>query len=189
MEQFGFDDVKAASDIPLTPPGTIGLFAISKVEFIKSKEKETTGMAHTYTCKKVRAQDGTLKDEISSFRHTYWMSSAALGRVQYLAKVMFDAEFKGQLTETQLIAAFQDKDIALKVVGQVNEEKGKGYPDLTYAGFAKKASEFVASPAILQFTTTEQGLIDDALEAMRSSRPSGADKEGAPALSSSGKAF
>lgn len=179
-ESFSFDGVEAASG-SMTMPGTVGVFTIQKVEFVKSKEKQTTGMKHVYHCTKARGEDGKLVPEDSNFNHTYWMSQGALPRVQYLAKVMFDKEFEGQIGETQLIAAFEGKEVAMKVIGQVNEEKGKGYPDLPFAGFAKKASEFVADPSILQFNASERGLISDALDAIKSSRPAAADSEGGAA--------
>lgn len=178
MENFDFEGVQAASG-SMTMPGTIGVFTIEKVEFVKSTQKQTTGMKHIYRCKSSRAEDGTLVPEESSFNHTYWMSHAALGRVQYLSKVLFDKEFEGQITETQLVATFEGKDIALKVTGQVNEEKGKGYPDLPFAGFAKKASEFIADTSILQFNKAEIALIADAMDAIKNSSSGKADLEGA----------
>lgn len=189
--EFSFDGVQAATGVSMTMPGTVGLFNISKVEFVESNVKKTTGMKQTYLCKKVRLEDGSLVDEASSFNHTYWMSPGALPRVQYLAEVLLDQKFAGNMTKESLISAFEGKDIALKVIGQVNEEKGKGYPDLAFAGFAKKASEFLADPSILQFDTSDRRLIEEAMNAIKSSRSSNADQEGAsaPAPGASSKPF
>lgn len=178
MESFSFDGVQAAEGISMTMPGTVGLFNIGKVEFGASKEKQTTYMKLTFQSKKVRNEQGQLIDEESSFNHSFYMTPGALKRAQYLAKVMFDQEFTGTLTETQLTQAFLNKDVALKVSGQVSD-KGKGYPELSFAGFAMKASEFLQDPGKLTFNSTERSAVVEALQAIKDSRSSNADSEGA----------
>lgn len=194
MENFEFDGVEAAQGGSLTMPGTIGIFNISEVEFVKSKEKQTTGMKFTLSAKEILVA-GVLTPEESSFNHTFYMTPKALNRTQYLHEVMFDTKLSGTLSEQHLIAAFKGKDVALKVTGQVGDTNGKGYPNLPYAGFAKKVSEFKSNPSILKFSSSEHLEIEEALEAMRKSRSGNADKEsgeGAPAAAGaakSGKAF
>lgn len=174
--EVNFDGVEAAVGISMTMPGTIGLFKIEKVEFGLSKEKQTPFMKLNFACQKVRQNDGTLVDEQSTFNHSFYMSPAALKRVQYLAKVMFGQEFTGSLNEQQLTIAFEAKTVALKVTGQVSD-KGKGYPDLSFAGYAKSASEFIADTSILSFNAQESRDVADALEAISSSKASNADQE------------
>lgn len=197
MEAFNFDEVEVPSGISMTMPGTIGLFNIGKVEFGNSKTNQTPFMKLTYNCKKRRENDGKLVDEQSSFNHSYYMTSTgtkggALQRVQYLAEVMFGQKFSGKLSEEALTQAFLGKDVALKVSGQTGNN-GKGYPDLSFAGYAKKASDFLADPSILSFNSQEAADIKDALDAIKESRSSNADSEasgaGAPAPGSSKKPF
>lgn len=187
MGDFNFDGVEAASGISMTMPGTIGLFNIGKVEFGASKEKSTPFMKLTFECYKRRENDNKMVDESSSFNHAFYMSSeGALKRVQYLALVMFGQEFTGRLTEAQLTAAFLGKKVALKVSGQVGNN-GKGYPDLSFAGFAKKIEECEN----LSFNSQEAADIRDALEAIKEARSSNSDKEteAAPSAGASKKPF
>ena len=110
------------------------------------------------------------------------MTQEAAKRVQYLQTVINGVKFTGVMTEQMLIMSFLNKQVALKVTGRA-ADNGKGYPDLGYAGFAMNVTDFKANPSKLDFSSSERGEINDALEAIKSSRSTNADKEagaGAP---------
>lgn len=184
---FNFEGVEAAKGGSFTQPGTIGVFNISKVEFGTSKEKQTPFMRLVFDCQKIKNEEGILIDESSSFPHEFYMTTAALKRVQYLSVVMFDEELTGEVTDKNLIAKFLDKQIALKVTGKVSD-KGKGYADLPWAGFAKKASEFINDTSILNFSAQERASVEEALEAIKNSSSAKADSESAPVPTAEGTA-
>ncbi len=194
VREFNFEGVAAAEGYTMTQPGTIGLFLIEKIEFGESKTKKTPQMKLFFTCKMRVDEKGQLVDDNSTFNHPFYMGSdGALKRVQYLAKVIRGEEFTGRLTTAQLEATFLNKEIGLKVTGQVGDN-GKGYPALSFAGFAKPAAEFKADCSILSFNSTEAAEIREALEAIASSRSTNADSEdsagaAAPQSGSSKKPF
>jgi hypothetical protein len=173
--QFSFGGVAAATELELTMPGTIGIFDITKVEFGESKEKKAPYMRHVYTLKQIL--DPETKElkaaKPSSFNHDFYLNSAAvMARTQYLHKVMYGTEMTENANVAQLTAKFQGKEIALKVSGKVGDN-GKGYPDLAFAGFAKKP-EAVKE---LAFTAQEKGIIARAMAAIESGNLGNADKE------------
>lgn len=141
VKSFDFSGSKAAEELILTLPGTIGIFNIAKVEFGESKDKGTPFMKLTFEAKTVRGADGKMVPQKSSFNHSFYLTGGAMDRVQYLHKVLHGVEMTGNIDTNTLTAKFLNKEVALKVTGQINTQNGKGYPDLIYAGFAKKPAE------------------------------------------------
>lgn len=194
--QFNFSGVEAAEATTYVQPGTIGLFNIAKVEFGESSKKKTTQMTLTFELEKSVNSEGVLVDDQGILPHNFYMTPAAMKRIQYLAKVLFDEEIKGDaVTAVELQKRFEGKKLGLKVTGTVSD-KGKGFGSLAYAGFAMKATEFTANPKSLQFNSGEKADIADALAAIKDSRASNADSEsgnaaagGAAEPTRPGKAF
>lgn len=180
-DKFNFSGIEAAEATVYVQPGTIGLFKIAKVEFGESSKKKTAQMTLTFELEKSLNEQGTLVDDQGILPHNFYMTAAAMKRVQYFSKVLFDEEIKGDaVTTVELQKRFEGKKVALKVSGIVSD-KGKGYGNLAYAGFAMKAAEFIANPKSLQFTSGEKADIKDALDAIKESRASNADSEGGSA--------
>lgn len=165
-----FTGVPEASDKAMTSPGTIDVFKITGVEFA---ETQNTGKPFMKV---------VFENKDSSFSHNFFMTQPALPRIQALARAVTGQPFTGnQVTEEQIASALKGKEVALKVLGRVNEETGKGYPDLGFGGFGKS----VAQKDELIFSATEQRIVNDTLEAIAQSRMGNADSEQAPAPSGS----
>jgi hypothetical protein len=166
---INFDDVKPTSDKGFTRPGTIDVFKIVKIEFGKSKNKSTPGMTVFF------------ENSDSGFNHTFYLQGSdaektkmMLGRVQALLTYVHGESGKltGNITAPILIAKLKDKELALKVTGEVSNT-GKGYANLPFGGFGKLKSEL----SFLKFTAEEEKGIDAAIEAIESSRSSRSDNE------------
>lgn len=190
VKSFDFSQSKAAEELVLTLPGTIGLFKTSKVEFGESKDKGTPFMKLTFESSKIKDEAGKMVDHKSSFNHSFYLTGGAMDRIQYLHKVLYGAEMTGTIDTVTLTQKFLNKDLALKVTGQINTSNGKGYPDLIYAGFAKKPAE------IDQLTFSKKEAADNARtnDAIINGGAANADKEPArgnmaPAPSNRGGGF
>lgn len=176
MKSFDFTGVEAASEKTLTSPGTRAVFKCSEVKFDISQNGKDF-------------MEVTFDNNSSSFRHRFYMTEGAYPRVQFLHKAIYNGdELTGAVNETQLIAKFKDKEVALKVGGRVGND-GKGYPDLGFGGFAKHPTRL----AELEYSTAEQAAVDEALEANRNYNNASPDAEnngqaGAPAPAATGTA-
>lgn len=195
MEQksWDFSNSKAATELELTLPGTIGIFDISKVEFGESKDKKTPFMKLHFASKKVKEKNAAGAevwiDLKTTFNHSFYLTGGAMDRIQYLHKVLHDSEMTGSINEATLTAKFLNKELALKVTGQV-ADNGKGYPNLEYAGFAKKTADVEQ----LRFSTADLKKIEAAITAIVEGSVNKADKEtgagsGTPAPSPTGGGF
>lgn len=173
VKSFDFSGSKAAVELILTLPGTIGVFLSSKVEFGESKDKHTPFMKLTFESKQIKDDKGALVAHKSSFNHTFYLSGGAMDRIQYLHKVLYGEEMRGNIDTVTLTQKFLNKELALKVSGTVNTSNGKGYPDLSYAGFAKKIAEIND----LKFTAREQKENEVANHAIINGGLDNADKE------------
>lgn len=193
VKSFDFSGSKAAEEMNLTMPGTIGIFKVSKVEFGESKTEKTPFMRLVFEAQKVKNAQGTLEDAKpkSSFNHSFYLKSAeSMGRVQYLHKVLYGGEMTGTINTVTLTEKFLNKEIALKVTGQVNKTNGKGYPDLVFAGFAKKPAEI----DMLAFSPQETAGNTRTIEAIMNGGSQQADQEAprgnmAPATQNRGGGF
>lgn len=157
---FSFDNVEEVSAKGFTEPGTKGKFKIAKVEFENSKNKGTRGMVVTF------------EDKTSSFRHTFWMTEKALGRIQSLSVAATGEKLTGDVSEDALKKKLEGKFLGLKVTGTVSDS-GKGYADVPFSGFCTSKDKVEE----LSFSAKEQGDINRALEAIRNAAPVNADKE------------
>jgi hypothetical protein len=166
---LNFDGIDAAASKSLTEPGTIDVFKISGVEFADSKTKKTPYMRITF------------ENKDSNFSHSFFLvgkdadkTKKMLSRIQLLMVSVNGEEgkLKGNVTEEGIKKALLNKEVALKVLGEVSSN-GKGYPTLGFSAFAKKKEEV----DFLSFTSQEQKLIDAAKEAIEASRSGGADQE------------
>lgn len=157
--QFNFDNVQAAAEKIMTPPGTIGVFKMSKIEFGTSKQKGTAYMKVTFD------------DKESSFNHSFYLVPKALSRVQALAEAV-GKSLSGNMSDELLTKTFLDKELALKVTGQVSDN-GKGYPNLSFGGFCKPKNEV----QFLSFNRVEQEEIEIAKAALSRNASSTADQE------------
>lgn len=147
--QFNFNDVKAAEEgKPMTPPGTIAVFTIEEVKFNQANGKENFQVTFS------RNED--------SFREYFHLTEKAAERFVYLYNKVMGTETLPE-SEAGIIAALTGKSLALKVVGSINNQTGKGYPGLPYSGYARPAAEI----ADLSFSNTEQGKIQAVIEAQR----------------------
>lgn len=146
--QFNFNGVKAAEEGKgFTSPGTIDIFTISKVEF---KQKDNGKEVFEVTFE--RKED--------SFREYFYLTEKAAERFVYLYNKVMGTENLPE-SEQGIITALTGKTIGLKVIGSVNEQSGKGYPCLPFAGFARP-SELLGE---LVFSNNEKGKISAAIEA------------------------
>ena len=124
--QLSFEGVDEAEGGSMTAPGTIGKFKINTIEFTTANnEKKTPGLKTEF-----------VGEDDSSFTHTFWLSTKALGRVKHLAKHFAAKELTGPVTTAQLMEMLRGTSGFLKVTAQINEDKGRAYPDLPFAGFA-----------------------------------------------------
>lgn len=144
---FNFDNVPEASEKGLTDPGTKAVFTITKVEFDTSKNGKDFG-------------EVTFDEGQSSFWHRFYMSEGAVSRMQTLYKAALGVPLSGDVNEEQIKAALTNKRVALKVIGRVGTD-GKGYPDLSFGGFAKPEAQL----AELEYTPKELELIQAAKDA------------------------
>lgn len=146
--QFNFNGVKAAEEGKgFTPPGTIDVFTIEKIEF-KQKDNGNEFFETTFA----RKED--------SFREYFYLTEKAAERFVYLYNKIIGTESLPE-SEAGIISALTGKSIALKVIGSVNQMTGKGYPGLPYSGFARPVAEI----GDLSFSNAEQGKIDAAIAA------------------------
>jgi hypothetical protein len=159
MVNLNFDNVTAAAEKIMTPPGTIDVFKISKVEFGSSKNKQTGFMKLTF------------ENKDSSFNHSFYFSEKALPRIQSLAEAL-GSKLAGAMTDESLTARFLNKEIGLKVTGQVSDQ-GKGYPNLSFGGFCKPKTEV----QFLAFNSKEKEEIEAAKSAMARNSSNTADQE------------
>lgn len=165
-----FDGVNEASERAMTQPGTIDIFKIAKIEFSQTKNNLKDYMKTTF------------ENKDTGFIHNFFMTNEqTLSRIQSLAKACTGGPLKGEVTNPQLKALFVGKTVALKVTGRVGDN-GKGYPDLSFGGFAKPASQL----GELSFTAKEQENIDAAKEAIRAAHITNADNESAPPPTAAG---
>ncbi len=148
---FNFNNVKAAEEgRAMTAPGTIDAFTIEEVKYDTRNDKELFEV--------------TFGRKADSFREYFYLTEKAAERFVYLYNKVMGTE---QLPESEagIITALTGKTIALKVIGSVNQNTGKGYPSLPYSGYARP----VANMDELSFSNTEQNKIADALAAQRQS--------------------
>lgn len=171
-QSFDFSGSKAAEELILTLPGTIGVFNIGKVEFGTSKEKGTPYMKLIFDCKQAKNAEGKLEAQKSSFNHSFYLTGGAMDRIQYLHKVLYGVELTGTTDTATLTAKFLNKEVALKVTGQI-ANTGKGYPDLSFAGFAKKKEEIDQ----LVFSKKEENENQRVIDAINNGGSQQADKE------------
>ncbi len=149
--QFSFANVQAAEEgRPMTSPGTIAAFKIEEVEYLNNNGKES-----------FKVTFGRKED---SFNEYYHLTPKAAERFVYLYSKVVGTETLPD-NEQGIIAALKDKTIALKVIGSINNQNGKGYPALPYSGYARP----VANIDELKFSASEQGKIDATLQAQRQS--------------------
>jgi hypothetical protein len=172
VKSFDFSGSKAAEELILTLPGTIGIFNIGKIEFGESKDKKTPFMKLVFDAKMVREGDKMVPQK-SSFNNSFYLTAGAMDRLQYVHKVLYGTEMTGVIDTATLTQKFLNKEIALKVTGQINTTNGKGYPDLGFAGFAKKPSEIDQ----LSFSKKEEALNAKVNEAIIHGGSDNADKE------------
>jgi hypothetical protein len=151
--QFSFDNVQAAEEGKgFTEPGVIDVFTISKVEY---KKNESNGK---------ESFEVTFERKEDSFREYFHLTEKAAPRFMYLYEKVMDTKNLPE-NEQGIITALTGKSIAIKVIGSVNEQSGKGYPCLPFSGFAKPVGEV----GDLKFSNTEIGKIEAAKQAQRSS--------------------
>lgn len=146
---LNFSGVEEAKELRMTPPGTIDVFKIQKVEFNASKNKGTMYMGVQFS----RKEDG--------FQHSFFLTEKALPRIQSLVKAATGKALDGEMEEQGMISMLEGKEIALRVTGKISEN-GKGYPDLPFGGFAKPAKQ----KDELTFSVTEKAQIAKTLEAI-----------------------
>ena len=135
-----------------TEPGVIDVFTISKVEF---KVNENNGRESFQV---------TLERKEDSFREYFHLTEKAAPRFIYFYDKVMGTENLPE-SEQGIITALTGKSIAVKVIGSVNEQSGKGYPCLPYAGFARPV-DLISE---LTFSNNEIGKIEAAKQAQRSS--------------------
>lgn len=156
-EPISFKGVKTVADKPYTRPGIKDIFNIKSLKFTSSSKKQTPGLEVLFD----------RKDD--AFPHTFYLSTEALPKLKALIKGATGREMSDDdtLTEEQLRLMLENKKVALKTIGKINEETGKGYVDLGFGGFCARPEEI----DFLEYTTKEQGLVDRALAAIeRASR-------------------
>jgi len=148
--EFNFENVKAAEEgKPMTLPGTTAIFNIEDIEF-----KQDNNGKEFFLVTFARNED--------SFREYYYLTEKAAERFVYLyEKVMGTDSLPEQ--EEGIIRALKGKPIALKVSGNVNPDTGKGYPSLSFSGYARPVSLINE----LSFNSVEKRNIEEALEAQR----------------------
>lgn len=165
-----FTGIDAAASKPFTKPGTIAVFKISDVKFEASKKASTPMMRVTFD----RQED--------AFSHNFMLqgkdadkTKKVLSRIQslFIAALGEGGKLTGKITEESIKAKLLKKEVALKVTGEVSDQ-GKGFATLGFGGFCAPVGEI----NFLSFTKDEQAKIDEALEAIASSRSGGADSEG-----------
>jgi hypothetical protein len=162
MGVINFDNVQDTGR-PMTSPGTIAVFEISKIEFKLSKEKNSPYAELEFT------EEGGA----TGFRESFYLTEKALPRLQHVAINFMGAKLAGDLTEEQIVAKLSKKRGGLKVGGRVSSN-GKGYPSLAFGGFAKPAGQV----GELSFTAAEEAQNTAAIEAIKNSQSSQADSEG-----------
>jgi len=151
--QFDLSSTKAAEEGKgFTAPGVIAVFTIAKVEF---KVNENSGR-ESFQVTFERPED--------SFREYFHLTAKAAERFVYFYNKVMGTENLPEL-EAGIITALTGKNIALKVIGSVNDQSGKGYPCLPYSGFARSADLM----SELTFSNNEMGKIEAAIAAQRSS--------------------
>lgn len=160
--ELDFKGVDQAKGKPMTVPGTIGLFTITAVKFDKSKEKQTPYMEVTFD----HESDGT------QFRHSFYLSQKALPRIQHLIASATGSEITEKITHEILPKKLMGKKIGLKVLGEISN-KGKGFPTISYSGFATSPEEV----QFLSLTSLEKEACEAAKEAMKRSTVENADTE------------
>lgn len=147
--QFNFNGVNAAEEGKgFTPPGVIDVFTIEKVEF---KTNENSGK-ELFEVTFARKED--------SFREYFYLTEKAAERFVYLYDKVLGTTSLPE-SEAGIVAALTGKSIALKVIGNVNQQSGKGYPSLPYSGYARPVAEI----SELSFSNSEKGKIDAAVAA------------------------
>jgi hypothetical protein len=151
--QFNLNGMKAAEEGKgFTEPGVIDVFTVSKVEF---KVNENNGRESFQV---------TFERKEDSFREYFHLTEKAAPRFVYFYDKVMGTENLPE-SEQGIITALTGKSIAIKVIGSVNEQSGKGYPCLPFAGFARSA-DLISE---LTFSNTELGKIEAAKLAQRSS--------------------
>jgi hypothetical protein len=135
-----------------TEPGVIDVFTISKVEY---KLNEANGRESFQV---------TFERKDDSFREYFHLTEKAAPRFVYFYDKVMGTENLPE-NEQGIITALTGKSIAVKVIGSVNEQSGKGYPCLPFAGFARSA-DLISE---LKFSNNELGKIEAAKQAQRSS--------------------
>lgn len=167
LGSFNFDGVEVAGDKRFTKPGTKGVFQIAGLEFGKSKNKGAAYM-------KVK-----FEDKESSFNDSFYFvganaekTKAMLSRIQTLVYAASQSKLTGNITQAQLEAKLLGKKLGLKVSGEV-ANNGKGYPKLSFGGFAVPEAEV----EFLEFNSDELKAIDAALEAIANSSSNNSDGE------------
>ena len=148
---FTFNNVKAAEEgKPMTSPGTISAFTIEDVKYNQNNGKESFEV--------------TFARQEDSFREYFHLTEKAAERFVYLYEKVMGTDALPE-SETGIIAALKGKTIGLKVIGNVNQQSGKGYPSLPYTGYARP----VALIEELKFSNTELGKIESTIAAQRQS--------------------
>lgn len=158
---FDFTNVNPAEGVNYTQPGTIGDFKITECKYEVSKKKGTPGLRVQFTC---------LEDQ-STFSHSFWLTPNSLPKVQHLAEHAIKNRLNGQMTGDQLAGVFKDKQLPLKVIGQIGED-GNVYADLPFGGFSANTKED------LRFTKSELEKIEECKNAAARASVSTADNDG-----------
>lgn len=148
--KINLSNVKAAEEgRPMTPPGTIAVFTIEDIKFDEKNDKEFFEV--------------TFGRKEDSFREYFYLTPKAAERFVYLYEKIMGTDNLPD-NENGIMAALNGKSIALKVGGKVNEQTGKGYPSLPYAGFARP----IAAIEELSFSNSELGKVEAAKQAQLS---------------------
>jgi len=148
---FDFNNIDPAEEGKgFTAPGTIAVFTIEEVKFNEKDGKEIFEVTFS------RKED--------SFREYFYLTEKAAPRFVYLYEKVMGTKNLPE-AEQGIISALTGKNIALKVIGSVNQNTGKGYPCLPFSGFARPVGEL----GDLSFSNSEKGKIDAAIQAQQQS--------------------
>jgi hypothetical protein len=161
MSGLNFKGVEEAKDISMTAPGTIDIFTVKDVVFESTKNKGTYYMGVTF------ANKG------SEFKHSFFLSEKAIGRVKSLVKHVTGKLLDDEVQEEQIIKMLKGREVALKVTAKIDDENGRAYPDLAFGGFARE----VDKKDELFFTDKELELNRTAAAIRAKGNINGADKE------------
>lgn len=153
----------------LTAPGTIAVFKLKEVEVFAEPGK-TPRYQVTF-----EESDGG-----PSFKHSFFITDKAIPRFRYLMEKALQSEDLGNMEEAQIITGLTGKELGLKVSGEISKD-GKGFPTLSFGGFASSPAEV----GTLKLTRKEEGDVQAALEAQRNNSNGSASADQPAAASAS----